>query len=179
MLNHESLHTVFERSPQHCRTIYDSVREHYGNNGHFWLQYGAYELAYGDLDLSENYLLQAKGHIPGSEQLATTFGHLYFRKAIEARSLMAADEFLEMGQSILRQQVSQAGLHDPFPYHVLGSQKLGYINRWVGKKDRVKALQELQREIEPGVRQFPMAGNLRRLCDDLKEAELMAVVKDD
>jgi len=54
LINHENLHNAFPHHPNLCRQIYDAVREHYGNNGHYWLQYGVYELQCGHLDLAEN-----------------------------------------------------------------------------------------------------------------------------
>lgn len=178
LLNHETLHLMFQQSPEQCRNIYDSVRKHFGDNGHFWLQYGAYELAYGHLDLAENYLLQAEGLIPKNEQLTTTFGHLYLRKAIEANSLTAAEEFKSAGDKMLRQQIARIGTGDPYPYHVLGSQLLGYIKKWVSQEFQAAALQELQLTvIRPGTDRHPMARDLSTLAADCKKAELMSVAR--
>jgi hypothetical protein len=179
VINHINLHDAFPQSPHLCEQIYDAVRSHYGHDGHFWLQYGVYELEFGHLDLAENYLLQAQGIMSGSEPVTTAFGHLYFRKAIEAQSLPAAQEYCAEGTKMLRAQVARIGQRDPYPYHVLGSQKLSYIRRWVPLEDQAETLRELYAEIEPGAKLHKLASHLRALLQDIKRAELDTVVRRD
>jgi hypothetical protein len=176
LINHENLRQSFPHHPNLCRQIYDSVREHYGNDGHYWFQYGVYELQCGHLDLAENYLLQAQGFIPHSESLSTAFGHLSMRKAIEAVSLVIAIEQKSEGEKILRAQIARIGFSDPYPYHVLGSQMLSYINRWVPPEERPTELRRLHDEIKPGADRHRLATYLRTLLLDIKKAELDSVV---
>jgi hypothetical protein len=177
VINHINLHEAFPQSPHLCEQIYDAVRGHYGHDGHFWLQYGVYELEFGHLDLAENYLLQAQGIMPESEPLTTAFGHLYFRKAIEAHSLLVAQEYYEEGVKILHAQVTRIGQRDPYPYHVLGSQMLSYIRRWVPLEDQAEALRELYAEIEPGAEHQKLASQLSPLLQGIKRAELETAIK--
>jgi hypothetical protein len=177
LINHENLHSSFPRHPGLCRKIYDAVRDHYGHNGHFWLQYGVYELKFGHLDLAENYLLQAQGLIPQSEPLSTAFGHLYMRKAIETNLPAVALEQRAEGEKILRAQIGRIGMRDPYPYHVLGSQSLGYINKWIPQDDKPEELRRLYAEIKPGVDRHSLASHLRALLADIKKAELETALK--
>jgi hypothetical protein len=153
------------------------VRDHYGHDGHFWLQYGVYELKFGHLDLAENYLLQAQGFIPHSEPLSTAFGHLYMRKAIETELPAVAAEQKAEGEKILLAQIARIGTKDPYPYHVLGVQSLGYISKWVPQERKAEELRTLYDQIKPGADRHTLARHLRALLADIKKAELETVVK--
>lgn len=177
LINHEKLHEAFRRHPNLCRRVYDSVRDHYGHNGHFWLQYGVYELKFGHLDLAENYLLQAQGLIPHSEPLTTAFGHLYMRSAIETDIPAVAAERKAEGTKILRAQIGRIGMSDPYPYHVLGSQMLGFIKKWVPQENRPQELRLLHDELRPGAERHRLASHLRSLLADIKRAELESVLR--
>lgn len=176
LINHENLHDSIPRHPDLCRTIYDAVRGHFGHDGHFWLQYGVYELKFGHLDLAENYLLQAQGLIPQSEALTTAFGHLFMRQALETDSQVVAIDRKVEGEKILRAQIARIGMRDPYPYHVLGSQMLGYINRWVAQDEKAEELRRLHDEIKPGADRHGLAGYLRALLASIKKAELESVL---
>jgi len=177
LLNHENLRDVFPKYPNLVRQIYDAVREHFGGNGHFWLQYGVYELEFGHLDLAENYLLQAQGLIPHSESLTTAFGHLYMRKAIEANTLVIAEEQKAEGEKILRAQIARIGSQDPYPCHVLGSQLFSYIKKWVPADKKPLELHALYDDLKPSVDRHRLAGSLRSLFSDIKRAELESIAK--
>jgi hypothetical protein len=177
LINHENLRNLFPRYPHLVRQVYDAVRDHFGHDGHFWLQYGVYEVEFGHLDLAENYLLQAQGLIPHSEPLTTAFGHLHMRKAIESESLVVAIESMSEGEKILRAQIGRIGSRDPYPWHVFGSQMFGYIKKWVPEDERPEAFHKLYDELKPGVERHRLAAFLRPLLADIKRAELDSVSK--
>jgi hypothetical protein len=175
VINHRELHSVFLGQRDLCRGIYESMRCHFMEDGHYWLQYGSYELEYGDLDFAENYLLQAEALMPAHPWVATAIGYLLMRKAIEGQSLMAAMELVAQGLQKLRGQILRIGLEDPYPYHVLGSQMLAFIKRWCPVRDQAAELRKLHMEVSEGCKRHPLDGQLRVLVDDIKRTELETV----
>jgi hypothetical protein len=167
---------VFLKQVELCRNIYESVRSHFVDDGHFYLQYGSYELEYGDLDFAENYLLQAEKLMPTHPWVANAMGYLLMRKAVEARSLMAANEFRELGLKKLQAQIGTVGAQDPYPYHVLGSQELAFIKRWCLEEEQVRQLQALHNQVSEGCRKHPLDGQLKSLVEAIKKAELETVL---
>ena len=172
LINHRRLHVVFVRQPELCRDIYESIRRHFINDGHYWLQYGSYELEYGDLDFAENYLMQAEALMPNHPWVTTSLGYLLMRRAVEAHSLMAAQELIALGLEKIRQQILVVGSEDPYPYHVLGSQMLSYIRQWVPSRNQARDLNSLHTEVSEGQKKHPLDTKLRSLADEIKKAEL-------
>jgi hypothetical protein len=177
VINHRRLHSVFLQQVELCRRIYESVRHHFEGDGHFWLQYGSYELEYGDLDFAENYLLQAEALMPEDPWVATTMAYLFLRKGAEAHSPLAADELSKEGLKRLHDQILTTGQHDPYPYHVLGSQMLAYIRAWIPKDEQAIRLNQLHKEVAEGVNKHPLDGQLKTLANDIKKAELETAIR--
>lgn len=176
VINHKNLHEVFLKQVNLCRDIYESVKSHFVNDGHYFLQYGSYELEWGDLDFAENYLLQAESLMPNHPWVNTAIGYLLMRKAVETTSPLAAKELLDQGLIRLENQIVVAGHMDPYPYHVLGSQMLAYINRWCPQNEKVERLQALGRRVGEGCEKHPLHVQLRQLMEDIKKAELSTVL---
>lgn len=176
VINHANLHEIFLKQVELCRTIYESVKGPLNDDGHYWLQYGSYELEWGDLDFAENYLLQAESLMPTNPWVGTALGYLTMRKAVESISPLAAHELLAKGLERLEHQIETVGRTDPYPYHVLGSQRLAFINRWTPLDRRVKELQELHATVMEGVQRHKLSTHLRQLAEDIKRAELDSLV---
>lgn len=176
VINHRSLHLIFLRQQDICRRIYESVRQHFVGDGQYWLQYGSYELEFGDLDFAENYLLQAEALMPDHPWVGTAMGYLLMKKGVEAKSLMEANDLVRQGLARLRQQIVRIGSNDPYPYHVLGSQMLAFTNAWIVKEQKAGKLRELHAEVLEGCKRHPLDTQLKVLADDIKMAELQTVI---
>lgn len=174
-INHTALHSVFLKQVPLCRKIYESIGHHFQEDGHYWLQYGLYELEFGDLDFAENFLLQADALMHEDPWVRTSIGYLMARKGVEAHSLMAAEEFFNRGVEILRGEIATTK-QNPYPYHVLGSQGLAFIRRWVPKSSQAERLRELHREVAEGCKKYPLASQLQNLADAIKKAELETLI---
>ena len=83
---------------------------------------------------------------------------------------------LECGLTKLREQILSYGSQDPYPYHVLGSQMLAYINTWVPSKSKGECLRELHREVTAGSNKHPLSTPLKSLVEDIKRAELKTAI---
>jgi SIR2-like domain len=172
VINHKNLHETFLRQVELCRSIYESLKAPLNDDGHYWLQYGSYELEWGDLDFAENYLLQSESLMPNHPWVGTALGYLLMRKAVEATSLVGAKELLTKGLEKLEHQIETVGRNDPYPYHVLGAQMLAFINRWTPMDLRIKELQDLHVRVMEGMKKHRLDNHLRQLADDIKHAEL-------
>jgi len=177
IINHQTIHTIFLKQVNLCREIYESIKPHFTDDGHYFLQYGAYELEWGDLDFAENYLLQAESLMPNHPWVGTSLGYLWMRQGVEANSPLAAIEYLDRGAERIQHQIDTVGRKDPYPYHVLGAQMLAFINRWVPMEERVKKLQELHTRVSEGSKRHSLDNQLQKLVADIKKAELETVMR--
>lgn len=176
VINHATLHSVFLKQVELCRRIYESIKPHFTDDGHYFLQYGSYELEWGDLDFAENYLMQAESLMPYHPFVATSLGYLWMRQGVEATSPLAATEYLNKGIERIQHQIETVGRNNPYPYHVLGSQMLAFINRWTPREEKVKKLQELHARVASGSNKYPLDNQLKKLVEDIKRAELATAI---
>jgi hypothetical protein len=176
IINHVTLHSTFLQQVELCRQIYESIKPHFTDDGHYFLQYGAYELEYGDLDFAENYLLQAESLMPYHPWVASALGYLWMRQGVEATSPLAASEYLARGVERMQHQIDTEGRKDPYPYHIFGAQMLAYINRWVPREEKAKQLRELYVRVAEGAKKHPLDHKLQGLVENIKKAELNTVV---
>jgi hypothetical protein len=178
-INHRHLQGLFIGRMDLVREIYEDVKSFYRDDGHYWLQYGSFEVEFGgDTDLAENYIKQAQALMPNNPQVDTALGHLLFKKAIEAGNRSSAESYLEEGSSIIRAQMSDTRNASLHPYHIFGSQMISYIRRWMPNGEQSEQFRsvhdELRRSIPDALRSHP---DLRRLLGDLKRAELETAIR--
>jgi SIR2-like protein len=176
VINHTTLHSVFLKQVELCRRIYESIKPHFTDDGHYFLQYGSFELEWGDLDFAENYLMQAESLMPNHPFVATSLGYLWMRQGVEASSPLAATEYLNKGVERIQIQIETVGRNNPYPYHVLGSQMLAFINRWTPREERAKSLRDLHARIVDGSNRYPLDSQLKQLVEDIKRAELATAI---
>ena len=180
VINHRRLFQCFHERVEIIRDIYERVKPYYRDDGHYWLQFGSYELEYGDaLDAAENYINQASALLSSQNtQVDTATARLMLRKALVAPNGLVAEELLENGLRTLRAQMSESGRASVHPFHIFGSQMMAYIGRWVPSRDRSEAFRlvhdELKRSIPEHLRAHP---DLRSLVDSLKRVELETVLR--
>jgi hypothetical protein len=178
IINHRRLHTMFSNRPDLVRNIYEAIKPFYRDDGHYWLQYGSYEIEYGDnIDVAENYIGQADALLPHNRQVQTATAHLLMKKAATAQTAAAAKPLMEEAVALLRLQMMdpRVSLH---PLHIFGSQMITYIRRWVPLNLRSESFRdvhdELRRSIPDHLRTHP---ELARLIEDLKRSELETVIR--
>jgi hypothetical protein len=162
----------------HARRVYESLKNWGGAHGHFWLQYGALELEYGNLDSAANYINQAKtilgeGHIPAM----TTYGHLLMKQAVRTPALDEAIRLRDEGERILRAQIAQARRSDPYPFHILGKQTFDWLQRVEDRPTKKAEFERLIRLLEEAVAIHPGRQELKDLLAQVQRDYLMMATR--
>ena len=160
------------------QTFYQSIENDLGDDFHFWLQRGSFELEWGDLHSAENYLGQARGLEPGDHRVENEWAYLQFRKANVRPTHEDAPRLVEGATAMLKRLMDDERTSE-HPFHVLGSQGLAWSRKGrLGRGERGPYLRELIMHVEGGAKRFPSSSKLRGLLKALKEEYLgIAVTK--
>jgi len=159
--------------------VYESIMDYYADEGHYWLQYGSYELVLGDsLDKAENYINQAAALMPNSVQVTTATAHLLFKKSLVTQTLASAEALMQEACKILRAQMAEIQTIQVHPYHIFGSQMKAYIRTWVPEAERAEKYRALHDELRRLIPLYLRAdADLRQLLEAIKRAELETVIR--
>jgi SIR2-like domain len=173
-INHRRMRSLFPAKYDLVIHIYEEIKDLFSDEGHYWLQYGSYELLVGDaLDKAENYINQAAAIMPDSVQVTTAMAHLLLRKAMVAQTLASAESLMQEASRTLRAQMSDNRVQGLHCYHIFGSQMMSYIRIWVPENERAEKYNQLHTELR---RSIPVhlrtEQDLRQLLDAIKRAEL-------
>lgn len=146
-------------------------------NHHHWLQCGSLEVEEGDLSQAQNYIDQARSLAPNDSYVAVEHGYLLLRRARETSSLEQAMPLLVEGVEILDELCREGGTDNPYPFHVLGSQVLRFIqDRGLRSETGRDLLERVQTTIERGLHAHPSDQMLDRLDHSLRRERLLMVV---
>lgn len=182
VINHRHLFERFDGSVDYPRAIYDELRASFAGDGHFWLQYGSFELLFGDVTFAENYLLQAQALHERDDLVDTALGHLYLKKAADTPSLEEAIRLRTRGEELLRPLVAKRGRYDFVVYHVLGSQLFGWIRNWSALLTSDAARRELaavHQLVREGLERHPQSEELQQLENDVRRELLLSTTTHD
>lgn len=173
LINHAGIYRRFEKNIDDARAIFVSLETSFADDYQFWLQYGSLELEYGEgssaMDLASLYLNQAASLAPNDDFVEISLGYLDMRKAREARSLSQATALREKGEEILLRQIEMRGNRDPYPFHIVGSQRRHWIRHWLTDKGAIKQdLEETLGLVDRGLGYHPTDENLRSLRERLQ-----------
>ncbi len=180
ILSHRHLIAVFEGRSFLIRKIYESIKDYYRNDGHYWLQYGSFETETGgDLSLAENYIAQASGLLPSaSRQVETATAHLLLKKALVAPNLASASELADEALRILRGHMADRKGVSLHALHIFGSQMQVFVWKWTPTMERAKRFREVHDELRRAIPDhFASHPELRALTESLKRAELETTVQ--
>lgn len=178
LINHSSIFSRFSRSIGDARAIYQSLAPKLSRDPQFWLQYGSLELEGDSLELAENYLQQAKSLDPKNRHTQTAIGHLRLRQALAADDRHRALNLRDEGCELLETVIANSGdAVSPHPFHVLVSQRLGWIRQWaIDNSEKKHELGSLRTIAGEASRRFPRSGQLRKLADDVERDYLRLAV---
>jgi len=178
-INHHRMKSLFPGKYELVVGIYEGVKDLFSNEGHYWLQYGTYELIMGDsLDKAENYISQAAALLPTSNQVTTATAHLLMKKAVNAPTLASAESLMQEATRILRAQMAVIETIQVHPYHIFGTQMLAYIRKWIPQRERAEKYNSLHEELRRSIPTYLRTDfDLRQLLEDIKRAELNTAIR--
>lgn len=182
IVNHKTIYRRFAKDIEEARSIYLAVAEHYGQEAHFWLQFGSLELegAGGDLEYAENYLRAASSLSPGDAYIENAIGHLLLRKAREASDYSEAVTLRDQGSEILLTRIEETQYSDDYAVHILCTQRYRWskIHHYSRPGAHREELEWIRTIANRGFQGSPLSRRLRRLRDLIERAYLETVVAD-
>jgi thymidine kinase len=172
LLNHDVLMRLVQDAAR-IRECYEEVENLLSWDYHFWLQRGCFEVKSGDLRLAQNFLEQARSLQPNDFLVRTEWSYMMLKRAQESPTELAAPEWAEAAFAELEDAIQERGSTDSYPYHVYGSQGLGWARRSImADEQRIALLERLRSVMNEAVRRHPSARDLQQLRSDI-EAEYL------
>ena len=161
--------------PQYAQNLYGDLEDLLSWDYHFWLQRGSLEVKYGDIRLAEHFLATARSLGAGDYLVDTEWAYLLFRKAIDEFGLDARS-LVEEAKLILNPIIARS--HDPYAYHILGSQGLSWTrNRIADRTEKERYLRDLMSMLEVGCKKNPRGTELQNLFNDVRYEYLKLAIK--
>lgn len=131
IINFDNMQNLFGDNYEIIERIYDELRNFYGEDYLFWLQYGRAEVYFDNFSTAENYLNQSLGiRDKGNFQAKHYMGVLFLKRSLYQESVALAATDARQGEEILRQQIRERGDDDPYPYSALVIHKLRYLRKY-------------------------------------------------
>jgi tetratricopeptide (TPR) repeat protein len=176
LMNHELLINLTS-DVETPRRAYASVESLLNWNFHYWLQRGSYEVEVGNIDLAENFLNQALSMAPHDYKVQTEWAYMSLKRASLNPASIDAPARAEEAFKNLEEAIEYRGDTDSYPYHILGSQGLGWVRYSImSREEKRNTLLRLERIVGDGVRLHPLQKDLIQLQQDIKKEILMTVV---
>ncbi len=179
LLSHRVMYERFRGEIDEARAIFASLINAFGDDAHFWLQYGSLELegVGGDLAFAENYLRQAEALKPADEYVQNALGHLLIKKGVYASDVESAAQLLKAGSEILKANMDRSQFKDAYAVHIYCSQRYEWAKRWLkGDHARRAELEQLISLLAEAMAVNPRHRRLSRLRDLLRRAYLYLAI---
>jgi SpoVK/Ycf46/Vps4 family AAA+-type ATPase len=174
LLNHDWLIENLHGQWEDIQGIYDHVERTLGWDPHYWLQRGSFEVERGDLRAAETFLESARSMAPHDYRVQTEWGYMQLRRAThdseESGSVqIAAEAFDELDDAIARR-----GDSDPYPFHVMGSAGLEFVEvAPLGRDEKLRIVLRIRRVVEDGCRRHRNDQALSQLATNVERVFLM------
>lgn len=155
IINFDNMLSLFGEDYDVIEGIYNELRNFYPRDFLFWLQFGRSEIYFDHFSIAENYLKQSLGiRERGNFQARHQMGVLYLKRASFQQNSALAIADANQGEEILREQISQRGELDAYPYAALITHKLRYLKKWKPAK-MGEGLEELYKLAQIGIEKHP------------------------
>lgn len=158
--------------------LYQDLEPACADDYHFWLQRGSFEVQFGSLSLARISLAQAKmGDGARDHRVHTEWAYYLLKSAWKNPTATDAPERVAEGRQILSDYIQGYGDRDPYPWHVYGSQLLGWIRvASLSDDERARELRAVIEVVKAGNAKHPGYADLRTLLRDLEHDLLMLSV---
>lgn len=182
IINHYTVYRRFEQKINNARELYESLIQYFNTDYQFWLQYGSLESEGigGDLDLAENYLLQAESLKPYNLNVKNALANLYFKKSIFTKSNANAISYREKANNIIDNIFENQQFDDPHTYHIYCKGNYNFIIEKITPnfEELKKELEHLIKIIKIGLKKHPLNKRLQQVNDIINKANLLTTVKE-
>ncbi len=176
IINFDSMQDLFGSDYDVIDGIYNELKNYYGEDYLFWLQYGRAQVYFDNFSVAENYLNQSLG-IRQNFQAEHYMGVLFLKRALYRDHPSEAAADAKKGEEILREQIRDRGDSDPYPDSALVTHKFRYLRKY-GTTKLQEEMEELKQLAESGVRNHPLHAPLKDAYKEVLRAYLSLAVSD-
>ena len=179
IINHLKVYKRFRYNIENARELYESLIPYFRNDFHLWIQYGSLEMEGkgGNLDLAENYILQAQSLRPSNNYVKNALANLYFKKSKYSKVHEVSIDYRNKANEIITPIIEDIKIENPYTYHIYCKGNYDYITKHI--KDKIKIQEELtevKQVLEHGISLNPQNRKLGNLLEILNKAILLTVV---
>jgi hypothetical protein len=161
------------------RGIYEEVETLLSDDYHYWLQRSSFETEVGSLDLAMNFVSQARGLNGDDAYVRAQWAYATLKSASRSPNDPQSRDRAQAAFAELDEAIAQRGRRDSYPFHIYGSQGLGWSNRaTLTRAERIELLLTLRRVVGEGIGFHPTRRDLRQLASDLQAAYLNLATDD-
>ncbi len=176
IINFENMLSLFGDDYEVIGGIYNELKDYYGHDFLFWLQFGRAEVHFDHFAVAENYLKQSLAIRPqGNYQANHNLGVLFLKRARYEENLATAEADLQRGENLLREQIAERGNIDAYPYAALVTHKLRYF-RARGSCKLADELEELVEIAQIGMRKHSTDEAMQEAYQETMRAYMMIAV---
>jgi hypothetical protein len=153
LLNHRLMVRVRLR-PSTVRGIYSNFQQTLGDDFHFWLQRGAFEVEKGDIEFADSYLESARGCPGGVDdyQVVTEWGRVKLIKARREPNNHKVQERALGAMAELMRVMKTKGKRSPHTFAITVKDGVAWMrsNPAVSKDLRIGVIQDIYKALELG-----------------------------
>jgi hypothetical protein len=179
IINHYKIYKRFKNNISSARDLYESLMPFFSSDYQFWLQYGSLELEGkgGNLELAQNYLLQAQSLKPNSLYVKNAVANMYFKMSIASKSPADSITYREEANKIMHAILEDENCDDAHTYHIYCKGNYNYVINKMDNLDLMKSeLERLKKVIKKGLGSHPVNRRLQQVSDVIDKAYLLTSV---
>lgn len=180
LINHQKLYKRFKNDISLARDVYDSVRIHFQNDYHYWLQFGSLETEGigGDFSLAENYLNQADSISPNNKFVSTSLANLYYKIANTESSSRKSFKYKALADEKIKSIIEYAANEDPYSVHIYCRGNLNWIlNKDLSIDEKLNELKDLEDMANYYSEMHPLDKRLEKMSQKIKRNKLHVASK--
>ncbi len=164
-LNHKRILDVSNKSDS--IEYFNTLEVYLDNDYQYWLQKGSLHLEFSELNLAESFLRNSLSLNNNDYYVHVQFSYLKLKKSLEVSDSEEAISIFYEGKSKLEEIISKKGNVDPYPYHILISQGMKFLQRNVLDTNITSSIKaEFKNYIDNGEKLHPSDQAIKELKID-------------
>ena len=176
IVNFDNMLDLFGEDYEVIGGLYSELKDYYGHDFLFWLQFGRAEVYFDHFTVAENYLTRSLAiRDAGNFQALHNLGVLFINRARLDENAASAEADLRHGEELLREQIAQRGDIDAYPYAALITHKYRYLKAR-GSPKFAEEVENLVNLAQIGIRKHPLEEAMQLAYQEIMRAYLMLAV---